>query len=861
MTEPAWPLVGRTAQVRAGRGSLDSGRGVLIAGDAGVGKTTIARLLADELEDAVGEASITRLAATATTGLPIEAFGALAADADTDRSSDPHVVVVDDVQLLDDDAAALLHRLTVEGRIRLVGTLRTGDRAPEPVTALWKDALVERIDLDPLGRSEVDDLIDRVLDGPVDAAARRTLWELTLGSPLMFRELMRASLESGVLRQVDGLWRSVQPPRSARLDELIGARLAALEPDAFDVAELVALGEPLGFELLRAAVPLAAIDLAERAGVIEVVTDDVRRDARLAHPMFGDVLRRSMPESRRAMLSGRLLELLETTPMRRRDDIVRATTWQLQAGGTTVTDDMVLAARRALYGDEQRLAIELATRAAKGDPTRADVAVILAQALVYSGDPKRADDELADETVAHAGLGDAERALVAMQRSVALFWGIGNAPLAERVLIEAAESLSAGPWHDEVRAELAVMASNQGRHPEAIAIAEPMLARDDLSDRTFVTAAISACCSRAVDGRCLDSLELAGRAFAASDALGPQLALTKPGIFIVSQVTAMTEAGRFADAEQLSRVARDVVIADGHLDGQAWFSMTLGRVLLATGRFAEAEQRFVEASAAFAGIHSPGPRHWSLAGAVMAAVMCGEPERARTYDAERRALPVHPATMMAPEVARADAYLALADRDRTTAVASLRRSIETFASTGATSLLGWLLHDIVRFGGSVSADEASVLTGAQGDLGPARVALFAAERTADPVALEAVAGTFAEMSVPLFAAEAALAAARHFGRNGDTRAEARCRRAAGAWRDEIDDGPILTVDLHERGEADALTRREREVADLAALGRTNREIADALFVSVRTVENHLQRVYDKLGVRGRRELGATLATS
>ena len=58
-----------------------------------------------------------------------------------------------------------------------------------------------------------------------------------------------------------------------------------------------------------------------------------------------------------------------------------------------------------------------------------------------------------------------------------------------------------------------------------------------------------------------------------------------------------------------------------------------------------------------------------------------------------------------------------------------------------------------------------------------------------------------------------------------------------------------------------LTQREREIAELAAGGSSNREIAERLFVSVRTVENHLQHVYDKLGISGRRELGGTMATS
>jgi DNA-binding CsgD family transcriptional regulator len=57
-----------------------------------------------------------------------------------------------------------------------------------------------------------------------------------------------------------------------------------------------------------------------------------------------------------------------------------------------------------------------------------------------------------------------------------------------------------------------------------------------------------------------------------------------------------------------------------------------------------------------------------------------------------------------------------------------------------------------------------------------------------------------------------------------------------------------------------LTETERRVADLAATGRTNREIADALFVSPKTVEANLARVYQKLGVRSKAQLAARVAS-
>ncbi|TML50310.1 MAG: helix-turn-helix transcriptional regulator, partial [Actinobacteria bacterium] len=57
---------------------------------------------------------------------------------------------------------------------------------------------------------------------------------------------------------------------------------------------------------------------------------------------------------------------------------------------------------------------------------------------------------------------------------------------------------------------------------------------------------------------------------------------------------------------------------------------------------------------------------------------------------------------------------------------------------------------------------------------------------------------------------------------------------------------------------DSLTPSERRVAAMAADGMTNREIAQALFVTPRTVEVHLSNAYRKLGISSRSQLPQTL---
>jgi DNA-binding CsgD family transcriptional regulator len=93
-------------------------------------------------------------------------------------------------------------------------------------------------------------------------------------------------------------------------------------------------------------------------------------------------------------------------------------------------------------------------------------------------------------------------------------------------------------------------------------------------------------------------------------------------------------------------------------------------------------------------------------------------------------------------------------------------------------------------------------------------------------------------------------------------------RAAAATFDELGVVPwaerarrelTATGESARRGmDRDQLTPQERQIAQLAAQGLSNREIAERLFLSPRTVSTHLYRIYPKIGVNSRTELGRAL---
>jgi AAA ATPase domain len=242
-----WRLRGRDTELSELGVLLRRRRSALLAGPSGVGKTSLAMAAAAELEPS-GSAVVRVVASQPTAGVPLGALAVLLPPTRLPRQGSvtasaqvragivaiagdgPALLVVDDAQWLDEASAVVVHQLVAQGHVAVLATLRTGVLAPAPVTALWKDGLVERVDVAPLGDAAVREVLETALGGPVETLTASRLWRRCSGNVLYLRELVGEAERLGLLQQRDGVWCiDTLPPGSPRLAELVGARLDALD--------------------------------------------------------------------------------------------------------------------------------------------------------------------------------------------------------------------------------------------------------------------------------------------------------------------------------------------------------------------------------------------------------------------------------------------------------------------------------------------------------------------------------------------------------------------------------------------------------------------------------------------------------
>jgi hypothetical protein len=306
----------------------------------------------------------------------------------------PVAVFVDDAHLLDESSAALTHLLATTEQTFVLATIRSGEPAPAPVIALWKDGLAQRLELGPLALGEVEELLPAALGGPVDGATLHLLHRRTEGNALFLREVVLGALEAGVLRREEEVWRLSGPlPASSRLIEIIEARLGDLDDPVRRALGVVALGEPLEVELLQVVDPAIDVEVLESRGLLRVEQEGRRLVARLPHPLYGEVLRSRLSPLRARAAARSLAGALNSTGARRREDALRLAVWSL-GGGVSLQPEAMLAAATVARQRHDFSLVERLARAAVGAGAGFPAALLLAQVCWLQGRAEEAEHQL-----------------------------------------------------------------------------------------------------------------------------------------------------------------------------------------------------------------------------------------------------------------------------------------------------------------------------------------------------------------------------------------------------------------------------------------------------------------------------------
>jgi DNA-binding CsgD family transcriptional regulator len=866
-----WSFVGREPELERVVAALAGGRGVVLVGDAGVGKT---RLLAEAIErsEAAGRRVLTVRATRSSGSMPLGAFAPLLPVGDEAASlsrardailaREPAVLAVDDAHALDEASAALAHQLATQEGVPVLATVRRGEDVPDAIVGLWKDGACERLDLEPLTREAHDRLVAEALGGPVDGQFLHLLWERTLGNVLFTSELVAAAVGTGALAERSGLWTLVGPfAAPTRLRELIAGRLEGLRSSDRTALDMLALAEPLPFDLLMELVGDQSLERLEERNLLALVESGLD-EARLSHPLLADVLLDELGRIRRRRLLRDLVDAVTARPLPvdAGDRLVR---WRIDAGLDVSAAELVTTARRYVLVDVA-LAESMARRALDQEPESSAAIMTLAEIMTMSGRPEEAASLLGSlpsgSSRQHARR-EVDLALVlafglnrsrdAAERLEALLAGAeGGVDGSEGTADGTDGTDGTGGRMDErdrsyVAGQVPLLWLLAGEIHRAERAAESVIddPRSSESDRLSAELVL------------VPVLNLLGRPISALDRATEVHAriVDHPAFneYMVGQLeTAVPTGHRFAgDLDRAEEVAREIyarVTAEraGLLRGV--YALRLGQILLWRGALVAAEQHFLEAVTALEG--DAMTRATAVDHVRYTRALLGRSDMPSPLPPSAMYVPEHDFLSSGVEAAAGDLSYA-----RALALGAARRGV----AVGHVSYAVFALYEAARHGAAAEAAEVGRdLPTLEGRLLPALAAAVEALAARDGTRLEALGARFEELGFLLHAAELTAAAATLAADRGRSVVATRLRTRTQELVARCAGG--ATTELLRAPGGDGLTAREREVAGFAARGLTDGEIAARLSVSRRTVETHLYRVYAKLGVSGRRELGPLL---
>ncbi len=855
----AWPLIGRERELDAIASARASAgcHGVVVVADAGVGKSRLVReaQVAAERDGAfVGWVQGTRSAAA----VPLAAVADLVPD--EVRSDDlvtllrrcgeelsaraggrMVVLGVDDAQLLDPASAALILHLATSSSAFILATVRAGEPCPDAIVSLWKDDTAPRLELGDLSDEDVRALVEAALGDPVEEEALDWVTDVGRGNALYVRELVRGAVEAGTLVHSPGFWRlEGRPSASPSLVDLVAQRMGGLTDDHRRTVELLALGEPLALDEIEALTSEDTLMQAESQGLIATSGDDVG----LAHPLYGETVRATLGRLRARSLRLALVDVVEARCPFGPDDALRAARLRLDAGVALPTTLALEAAREANRAGDPDLGAELARLAGADADLRAGM--LLAQSHAMRNRYEQAEVALAAVETLVPGDPNAREYL--RQRLWLYHWGLRRAEGMDALLDRARDWSEDPSWQgftSRIRLTYIALADGYGTPPDSPADSSDGPSGSDEGRRGVETVRTM---SAFLTGRCDTA---AADAFAARPAMPLRDPSDAAALGALSLIA--IESGYRWDA--LERYMGEVIhhAVRGRDHGAAALSaLALARLHFFRGRYRDAARWLAEAE-----IHLQQQDPFNaMAGArvLRVGIACFTGD----FDATMIALDrLHAWCVSHPPlppqrvpVRRAEGW-ALSMRS---AAEAGRQLLDDAASLeDMVGLAPQLAYDALRVGAPAAPALERMAARSESRLVTAFARHASAKAARDGAALVEVAEEMAAIGALRYAVETASDAASAFvavGRQDSARrAAARARQLhfpdQGGMLPPIDGLNATAVDL---------TPREAQLIDLAGQGLSNAEIADRLVLSIRTVETHLYRGMQKLGISDRHDL-------
>jgi len=837
-------------------GYLRDGTSVSLRGLPGSGRSTLLGRIAAQL-NAAGWKTLELRGNPALRDRPLEALAiadllpanptrtrsAVAAAADALlKAIEPRrtVVIVDDSDDLDAASIGAISSAVNSAHAPLLSSASTARRAPDlSLPALVRPGV--RLSLSPLVHDESAQLIEMICRGPVDRATVALVHGRAGGLPALVQAITENARRHGLLTQKSGMWTAGPDLWTPQLARTVEPYLQGLTLPALDGLMKLSLVGAVDISVAHRLVGWPELEELDDRGMLTFVSAAGTVSVGVYPPLVADYVRRERIGARRLRLIGEIAETLgheaDASPWTIAVDQRGAGVGDLAPTAEDAeTRRLADAVLNSVVAERQSL--QALVRRAEWEQHRdARSAVAYATALSYRG----ADLAEIERILDPATRGDVrDRADLAVWRAfVAAF---GRQDLGEALGELDREDLE--PWRG--------LLASAGRHLRLFLDRVPDEAAGDLPADPYAGDAV-----RVTRGEELVALGRAREALAQFDGVGdvePFRHVARIGrglaLLLAGDLNAAEAHASRAYQEGLSNFDPQLLVPHGYV-------LALVHLFRGDDR-AMREHLGPLLSAGTTPLQHTQYEIGTLVLAARLAARSGRAAAARSLAerAQASGLPIGPYPVMV--AAQATAHARLMEGKPAERVAdelwSHFEELRDRRYVAAAVVAGMRAVEIAP---DVARAAAVASTAAEAD---SRLLTLIARYTS------ALAGGSADEQVA--AGEKLLKAGLHG--YGLALLSAAARSLAGADPDRAADTLRQARRLAAKlgGEfarivdpvppRSALTAREREVAELAAQGMSNQEVASTLMLSVRTVENHLHRAFQKLDVTSRSELGEAL---